>query len=191
MTVAVCTKNKKLMEAVKRSNVRNIAITNEIEDIEVKNYDLTIVDINICSGKLDVARLQSKRSVFILPEVTEESINKAIECFEVGYRPFTYRFSGKEHTIDLNDIVYFESRHRVIRAYNDRGEFVRFYCTLDDIQKKVDDMVFFLRVNKSYLVHYEYCTIEDGVVSFLDKDIQISRTYKKEFKKRLEIIKKM
>lgn len=191
MTVAVCTKNKNLMKLVKEKDGREVFFINDIEDVETKQFDLTIVDIDMCSERLDVARLQSSRTVFIKLDPTEESIENIIDNFNVDYFPFKYYFSGKQHTIELPDIAYFESRHREIRAYFENNQYVRFYGKLDDVQKRVDNYVQFLRVNKSCLVNYIHCDIKNYEVRVLDRQILVSRTYREEFKKRLKIIKNM
>lgn len=191
MNVAVCTKNKKFKTMIHRKEGVEVYFIDDIDDVAVPEFDLIIVDVDLCSGKLDVAKLQSTRTVYLMTELSEDNIDKLIQDFRIGEHPFTYTFSGKEYTVDLNDIVYFESRHKIVRGYNEAGEFIRFYDKLDDVQKKVDDFVFFLRVNKSYLVNFNHCVIEKNKVEVLDKQLQISRTYKKDFEKRLKIIKSM
>lgn len=193
MNIVVCTQNSKLKKTMqKKQRTKNVDIFfSDDLDIEIKAYDLVIVDISLCEGRLDVARLQSNATVFLMLNVIEQNVDKVIYDFGTGEYPFTYSFSGKEHTVDLNDIAYFESCHKIVRGYNEEGAFIRFYDKLDQVQKKVDDFVFFLRVNKSYLVNYNYCSIEKDVVKISGKEIKISRSYKKEFQKRLDIIKLM
>lgn len=190
MNVIVCTKNRKLKKLIHEKEDVAIFFSDDL-DIQIKEYDLVIVDIAMCSGRLDMAKLQSSMTVYLMTEITEEGISKVISDFGTGKHPFTYKYSGKEHTIDLNDIAYFESRHKIVRGYNEEGAFIRFYAKLDEVQKKVDDFVFFLRVNKSYLVNYNFCRIEKDRVRIIDKEIQISRSYKKELQKRLDIIKRI
>lgn len=193
MNIVVCTQNSKLKKTMqKKQRTKNVDIFfSDDLDIEIKAYDLVIVDISLCEGRLDVARLQSNATVFLMLNVIEQNVDKVIYDFGTGEYPFTYSFSGKEHTVDLNDIAYFESCHKIVRGYNEEGAFIRFYDKLDQVQKKVDDFVFFLRVNKSYLVNYNYCSIEKDVVKISGKEIKISRSYKKELMRRLDIIKSM
>lgn len=191
MNIAVCTKKQRIRKFFKSQGNVEVFFIENINEVEVPEFDLIIADVDLCSGKLDVAKLQSTRTVYIMTELSEDNIDKLIQDFRIGEHPFTYTFSGKEYTVDLNDIVYFESRHKVVRGYNEAGEFIRFYDKLDEVQKKVDDFVFFLRVNKSYLVNFNYCTVSKDKVTIAERQIQISRTYKKDFEKRLEIIKSM
>lgn len=191
MNVIVCTQNKNLKKTVQKQQITgnaDIFFSDDL-DIEIRAYDLVIVDISLCEGRLDVAKMQSNVTVFLMLDITEQNVDKVMYDFGTGEYPFTYSFSGKEHTVDLNDIAYFESRHKIVRGYNEEGAFIRFYDKLDQVQKKVDDFVFFLRVNKSYLVNYNYCKIEKDVVKISGKEIKISRAYKAEFQKRLDIIK--
>lgn len=74
--------------------------------------------------------------MYILPDVTPEGIDRAISDFYVGEIPFKYRFNGLLDTIDLTDVVYFESNHREVKAYNENGEYIRFYEKLDDVEKE-------------------------------------------------------
>lgn len=193
MNVIVCTQNKNLKKTVQKQQTTgdvDIFFSDDL-DIEIRAYDLVIVDISLCEGRLDVAKMQSNVTVFLMLDITEQNVDKVMYDFGTGEYPFTYSFSGKEHTVDLNDIAYFESRHKIVRGYNEEGAFIRFYDKLDQVQKKIDDFVFFLRVNKSYLVNYNYCKIEKDVVKISGKEIKISRAYKAEFQKRLDIIKLM
>lgn len=193
MNVIVCTQNKNLKKTVQKQQTTgdvDIFFSDDL-DIEIKAYDLVIVDISLCEGRLDVAKVQSNVTVFLMLDITEQNVDKVMYDFGTGEYPFTYSFFGKEHTVDLNDIAYFESRHKIVRGYNEEGAFIRFYDKLDQVQKKVDDFIFFLRVNKSYLVNYNYCKIEKDVVKISGKEIKISRSYKKELMRRLDVIKSM
>lgn len=193
MNVIVCTQNENLKKIVQKQQTTgdvDIFFSDDL-DIEIRAYDLVIVDISLCEGRLDVAKMQSNVTVFLMLDIAEQNVDKVMYDFGTGEYPFTYSFSGKEHTVDLNDIAYFESCHKIVRGYNEEGAFIRFYDKLDQVQKKVDDFVFFLRVNKSYLVNYNYCSIEKDVVKISGKEIKISRSYKKELMRRLDIIKSM
>lgn len=191
MNVVVCVKDSNLREMIQKKEDLEVFFIDDIDDIAFSEFDLIIIDITLCSGKLDVAKTHSDKTVFVISGITEEIIDELIDLYRIGEYPFKYKFSGKEYTVDLNDIVYFESRHKIIRGYNEQGAFIRFYGKLDELQKKVDDFIFFLRVNKSHLVNYNYCKIERDKVTVNQKQIQISRNYKKELMKRLQMIKEM
>ncbi|MCM1159343.1 MAG: LytTR family transcriptional regulator [Bacteroidales bacterium] len=191
MNILVCTKNEALVEEMQKKENEDIAIFISRDlNVQIPEYDLVIVDMELCSGKLDIARLQSSRTVFILKDV-DEHIDKLISDFWIGERLFRYRINGEELAVDLNDIIYFESNHRIITAYRDNDEPIRFYRKLDDVQREVDDYIFFLRVNQSCLVNYNYCAIKNDEVTVRKRKLQVSRTYKKAFKNRLKIIKNM
>lgn len=191
MNVVVCMKDSSLKEMMQKKEDLEVFFLDDVNDIAFPEFDLIIIDISLCSGKLDVAKLHSDKTIFVVSCITEENLDELIDLYRVGEHPFKYRFSGKEYVADLNDIVYFESSHRLIRGYNEAGRFIKFYAKLDDVQKRVDDYVFFLRVNKSCLVNYNHCHINDYSVTVANRQLQVSRTYRKEFKRRMEIIKKM
>lgn len=191
MNVVVCVKDSNLREMIQKKEDLEVFFIDDIDDIAFSEFDLIIIDITLCSGKLDVAKTHSDKTVFVISGITEEIIDELIDLYRIGEHPFKYKFSGKEYIADLNDIVYFESNHRLVRGYNEAGRFIKFYGKLDDVQKRVDDFVFFLRVNKSCLVNYNHCHINDYSVTVANRQLQVSRTYRKEFKNRMEIIKKM
>lgn len=191
MNIAVCTKNPKIRKMVRDQKDIMIFYIDRLDDLQEQEFDLALIDIALCKGKLSVTKYQSARTVFLLLDITEESINEVIASFYVGVIPFTYSFNGLEYTIDLNDIVYFESEHREIKGYYENGEYIRFYDKLDNVESMVDDTVMFLRINKSCLVNYNYCKIQKDNVDVMDQQMHISRTYKKSVQERLNIIKSM
>ncbi len=190
MNVAVCTKNQEVKKYIDDRKDITAFFSDDL-DIDVNEYDLTIVDISMCSGRLDTAKMQSNRTVFMIPELTKENIEKTINNFKVDVSLFRYSFNGEKHTIDLNDVVLFESKHRQVRAYFENGESVRFYKKLDDVQEEIDNYVFFLRINKSCLINSIHCDIQKDEVTVFNRHIPVSRTYKKEFKERIKVIENM
>lgn len=190
MTVIVCTRNQELRDFMQKKEDIVVFFSGDT-DIQVCEYDLVIVDIELCGSKLDVARLQSSRTVFIMPELTNKNLDKVLCNFKVGEHLFSYSFKGDTFTIDLNDVVYFESKHREVLAYFENGESVRFYGKLDDVQSRTEDYIFFLRVNKSCLVNYNHCEIRKHEVIISNRAVPVSRTYKEAFKKRMQIIQNM
>ena len=191
MNVVVCMKDPSLRRMIQKKEDLEVFFIDDVNDIAFSEFDLIIIDITLCNGKLDVAKTHSDKTVFVISGITEGIIDELIDLYRIGEHPFKYKFSGKEYIADLNDIVYFESNHRLVRGYNEAGRFIKFYGKLDDVQKRVDDFVFFLRVNKSCLVNYNHCHIDDYNVTVANRQLQVSRTYRKEFKNRMEIIKRM
>lgn len=191
MNIAVCTSNPEIRKIIKDKDDIMIFHIDRLEDLQEQEFDLVLIDIALCKGKLSTAKYQSARTVFLLLDITEDSINKVISNFYVGVIPFTYSFNGLQYTIDLNDIVYFESEHREIKGYYENGEYIRFYDKLDNVESIVDDTVLFLRINKSCLVNYNYCRIEKDNIDVAGRQMHISRTYKKAVQERLNIINSM
>lgn len=190
MNVVVCVKDSNLREMIQKKEELEVFFIDDVDDIAFSEFDLIIMDISLCSGKLDIAKMHSDKTVFVISQINEETLDELIDLYRIGEHPFKYKFSGKEYIADLDDIVYFESNHRLVRGYNEAGRFIKFYGKLDDVQKRVDDFVFFLRVNKSCLVNYNHCRINDYSVTVANRQLQVSRTYQKSLKTGWKSLKK-
>lgn len=100
---------------------------------------------------------------------------------------FTYKANGSLCRTDLKEVMYFESRHRVINIHMRSGEVVSFYEKLDDLEKKIEEIYpYFARVSKSYYVNcYDIrkfsstCAIADGL------ELKISPNYRKRFMEKM------
>ena len=98
---------------------------------------------------------------------------------------YTYKFNGIQHKINLQDVLYFESAHRIIKGYLVNENIVSFYDKLDKVQKDIEvDCPIFLRANKSYLVNYNFCKFSTGSVIIDGFEIKISEKYKEQFYKK-------
>jgi DNA-binding LytR/AlgR family response regulator len=95
---------------------------------------------------------------------------------------YTYKSNGMINTINLNEVKYFESQHRVIIVYLNNGSILRFYSKLDDVEQEVDSITpCFVRVNKSYLVNMHYIkNYSKNKVLLCDEDIELHLTHKYE-----------
>ena len=96
-----------------------------------------------------------------------------------NYYLYRYKSNGAVNTVNLKDIMYFESRHRIIVIHMKNQTTLTFYSKLDDVEQEVRKICpFFLRVSKSYFINSNYikhCTIlevclkDDTVIKVMPK----------------------
>lgn len=80
-------------------------------------------------------------------------------CARIGETEAYYRFSfnKKIGKVAVRDIVYFESRNRIVHIFMADGSVERFYGKLNDVEKELSEGRHeFLRIHQSYLVNYSY-----------------------------------
>lgn len=84
-----------------------------------------------------------------------EKIVKRLQYIKKNYI-FTYKSNGMLYKVNLRNVLYFESKHRKINIYHNKGQ-QAFYDKLDNVEKNVEEIYKeFLRVNKSYYVNYRF-----------------------------------
>ena len=72
-----------------------------------------------------------------------------------GY--FQYTYNRKVKKTSIGNIVYFESKNRVVTIHLNDGTNDIFYGKLNDIQKELESSGhYFFRIHQSYLVNYKY-----------------------------------
>ena len=70
---------------------------------------------------------------------------------------YQFTFNKQIYKIPLRDIIYFESRNRVIYVYLRGGKEERFYEKLSNIEKELYESRYqFLRIHQSFLVNFNY-----------------------------------
>lgn len=82
-------------------------------------------------------------------------------CHRIGETEAFYQFTfNKEiRKVSLKDVVYFESRNRIIHIYLRDGSMTYFYGKLNAVEKELSDSRrYFLRIHQSFLVNYDYIT---------------------------------
>jgi len=80
-------------------------------------------------------------------------------CARIGETEAYYRFSfNKEiRKVAVRDVVYFESRNRVVHIFMADGSEERFYGRLNTVEKDLSEgRQEFLRIHQSFLVNYSY-----------------------------------
>lgn len=80
-------------------------------------------------------------------------------CERIGDTDTFYQFTFNKNIrrVSLRDIIYFESRNRVVYIVMNNGIEEYFYGKLNDVEKKLEESRYrFLRIHQSYLVNYSY-----------------------------------
>lgn len=122
-----------------------------------------------------------------LKQPTENAIKRLLhinqDCF------YKFSFNGLGSQINLKDVVYFESRHRIIQIRHIKENGLRFYDKLDNVEKKIENIYpYFVRINKSYYVNKNYVTkVSATYICIDDMSIKISAKYKDNIKRKLEL----
>lgn len=98
---------------------------------------------------------------FLLKPVNEARFQKYFldACSRIGETEVYYRFTfNKERRkVAVRDIVYFESRNRVVHIFLANGSSERFYGKLNIVESELaQSRQTFLRIHQSYLVNYIY-----------------------------------
>lgn len=166
-------------------------------DIEMKNMD------GVSAAKIIREKLKYVLFIFIsnydnyLRELFEvESfrfldkpidINKFEKYFFEAYKKisensyFEFKFNKEIIKLYFNDIIYFESKNRLIFIFTNLKVY-KFYGKLNDIEEQVrKSNKSFLRIHQSYLVNYDYIKIirYHSVVMKNEIELQISEDRKK------------
>ena len=72
---------------------------------------------------------------------------------------FQFTYNREIRKVPLKDIVYFESRNRVVHIFLRNGSTAYFYGKLSVVEKELaDSRRYFLRIHQSFLVNYDYIT---------------------------------
>lgn len=72
---------------------------------------------------------------------------------------YQFKFNREIRKVSLKDVVYFESRNRVVHIFLRDGSTAYFYGKLNNVEKKLaNSRRYFLRIHQSFLVNYDYIT---------------------------------
>jgi len=125
---------------------------------------------------------------YLLKDQVDRELERVMDacCHElVAEEYFTFSYERRSYSIRKQDILYFESRKRMVYLFTARGEY-QFYQKLDVLENQLLGEGF-LRCHRSFLVQERKVKswkehalwLEDG------REIPISRTYEKEVNRRL------
>lgn len=125
---------------------------------------------------------------YLLKAQVEQELGRVMDACrrELGTEEyFIFAYERRSYSIRKKDILYFESRKRLVFLITAKGEY-QFYQKLDILEKQLSEDGF-LRCHRSFLVQERYVKswkenalwLEDG------REIPVSRTYEKEVNRRL------
>lgn len=114
-------------------------------------------------------------------------------CHRIGETEVFYQFTFNRQIqkVPLKDVVYFESRNRVVYIFLRDGSTAYFYGKLSAVEKELaDSRRYFLRIHQSFLVNYDYITkmnFSNITISMNRKEIElkISEDRQKEVRRQL------
>ena len=82
-------------------------------------------------------------------------------CHRIGETEvfYQFKFNKKIQKVPLKDVVYFESRNRVVYIFFQDRSTAYFYGQLNNVEKELaNSRKYFLRIHQSFLVNYDYIT---------------------------------
>lgn len=96
---------------------------------------------------------------------------------------FTYKSKGNTYQINIKDVLYFESKHRIINIHFKDGNIHEFYDKLDNVELYINDICdYFLRPSKSYLVNFYFLSrVSNTSLLISDIEINIGQKYHDSF----------
>lgn len=99
---------------------------------------------------------------------------------------FEYKFNKVQHKILIKNIMYFESKGRVVSIYS-KDDDDKFYGKLNNVEKQLEGgKIQFLRIHQSYLVNYRFIKeIYFSKVVLIDgRELQISEDRQRQIRKK-------
>lgn len=139
---------------------------NKLDGIEVAKYirqiDLSLIIIYLSgyeSYLLKLFEVEPFRFIKkpIDPIEFEEIFCKAYRKIIRNPIYYTYKYRKMIHKVLLNDVMYFESRGRIISIMLTNGNVETFYGKLDNVENDLSEAkISFLRIHQSYLVNFIY-----------------------------------
>lgn len=127
--------------------------------------------------------------------VFEEIFFKAYQKIIQRCAYFEYRYNKMDYKIRVKDILYFESKGRIVRVFLKSAEDRKFYGKLDEVEKALSSgKIPFLRIHQSFLVNFNHISSMSFTKVLIDKDIELHISEERQRKIRtnyLHILKAM
>lgn len=112
-----------------------------------------------------------------------KTLDRAVRRLErLKNKIYSFEYKCEKYNVDLNDVLYFESRLRIIVVHTTKQE-LQFYGKLDEVQKEIEDITdMFVRINKSCYVNFNRIKKFTKANVVIEKQtIPVSRNYTNEF----------
>ena len=120
---------------------------------------------------------------FLVKPIDENVLNKyffkVYEKIIAGDQYFRYKYGKDYYKLLVKDILYFQSKRRVVFIHKTNGSIMQYYDKLDKVEVKIEPLKFdFWRIHQSYLVNTRYITqksydrikLINGEVLFISED---------------------
>lgn len=144
---------------------------------DIREFDKECKIIFITSSEAHAIDSYDVRAIYyILKPINEEkfslAIKLAIEELDKGNKQIVIINKRGSYRVLYKDILYAESKARVVNIYLKSGEIITFYSKLEDFYQSLKDESF-LKCHKSFIVNMDYILkIEDNFI-FTGDNIKI------------------
>lgn len=116
------------------------------------------------------------------PFLFEKALADALDHLQNRWKLFHFHIERKQYQIPLQEIVYFESRLRLV-TLNTPDASYEFYGRLSDVLSALDELLF-VRVHASYIINMDYIhTLTDtSILLRTGQQIPVSKRYRKKLR---------
>lgn len=126
---------------------------------------------------------------YLLKDQTQQELARVMEAVRGEFLTqdyFAFSYERNSFRVPKADILYLESKKRLIYLHTCKGETYQFYQKLDELEAQLGACGF-MRCHKSFLVQERYVTGWREHVLWLEGNIElpVSRAYEKEVNRRL------
>jgi len=144
---------------------------------EIRDFDKECKIIFITSSKEHAIDSYDVSAIYyILKPINEEKLNTsikiAIESINKENKQILIKNKKGNYRIFYKDILYAESKARVVNIYDKYGEVISFYSKLEDFFQSLQDERF-LKCHKSFVVNMDYTLKIEHNYIFMDNNIMI------------------
>ena len=144
---------------------------------EIREFDKECKIVFITSSKIHAIDSYEVRALhYILKPINEEKLSTAvkiaIESLNKQDNKIIVKNKKGDYRIFYKDILYAESKARVVNIYLKCGEVISFYSKLEDFFQRLDDERF-LKCHQSFVVNMDYILKAENNNIFLYNNIII------------------
>jgi len=154
------------------------------KQLRIINKDCIIIFINSYWDKVyELFKVNAFQYILIdeLEHYLSETLNSALELLNDQDTYFQYTFGKNKFRVLYRNIIYFESKKRIINIVtNNPREINYFYKRMDILEKELNGK-HFIRCHQSFIVNKAYIEdLEDDVLTLADGNkLPISKRYKR------------
>lgn len=144
---------------------------------KIRKFDKECKIIFITSSKDHAIDSYDVRAVYyILKPINEQkfssAIKLAVESLSKENKQIVIKNKKGNYRVFYKDILYAESKARIVNIYLKTNEVISFYSKLDDFIQNLQDERF-LKCHKSFVVNMDYVLKIENACAFMKNDITI------------------